>query len=141
MTGYTAGFSGLMSSGKGGTLEIAGKIPGATHHKHIDWPKVLKEIIAFDTKDILPRPLCLFGHSMGAEAILEICKGLRRVGIEVDYVGIIDLTLETFFDPNTPAGGNIKLLQEFHSAYKHVIFKGFAGKHELYELDEILDRI
>ncbi len=139
MTGYSTGFSGFMSTGKGGTQDIANRVPGSTHHRHGVWPKVLKEIIAFDTQNTLPQPLCLFGHSMGAEAVLEICAGLAKVDIEVDYAGIVDLTLETPWNPNTLAGGNIKLLQEFHSAYKHVEFKGFTGKHELFELDDIMD--
>ncbi len=135
MTGYTVGFSGLLSSGQGGTLEIAGRIPGATHYSHRSWRQVLKDIIALDTLGKLSRPLCLFGHSMGAEAVLEICAGLRKIGIEVDYAGIIDLTL----GPVTSAENNIKLLQEFHSQFQRVKFHDFQGVHELYELDDIMD--
>lgn len=134
MTGYTAGFAGLLSSGEGGTLAIAGKIPGARHYRHGQWPAVLKEIIAQDKAGRLARPLCLFGHSMGGEAVLEICAGLAQASIEVDYAGIIDLTL----GPVTSAGGNIRLLEEFHAQYQHVRFKGFKGEHRMHELDQIM---
>ena len=134
MTGYIAGFSGLLSSGKNGTRDIANRIPGAAHYRHGEWPQVLNEIIALETKKTLPRPLCLFGHSMGAEAVLEISEGLGKAGIVVDYAGIIDLTL----GPVTAAGSNIKLLQEFHAQYQHVRFNGFTGIHQRFELDDIM---
>ena len=137
MPGYSAGFSGLFSSGVDGTLDIARRIGGSTHYSHRDWPRVLADIVELHNSGNLPRPLCLFGHSMGAEAVLEISAGLRKLGVEVDYNAIIDLTL----GPTTKAGGNIKLLQEFHSQYARTKFdESFSGHHELYELDDIMGK-
>ncbi|MCP4108316.1 MAG: lysozyme [Desulfobacteraceae bacterium] len=135
MTGYTAGFSGLLSTGTGGTKEIATSIPGALHYHHYQWPYILKDIIRLNRAGNLPRPLCLFGHSMGAEAVLEIADELSKINIVVDYAGIIDLTL----GPVTKAGNNIKLLQEFHSQFQRVSFDNFQGTHEYYNLDQIMD--
>ncbi|MCP4184240.1 MAG: hypothetical protein GY761_13150 [Hyphomicrobiales bacterium] len=135
MTGYTAGFSGLLSTGTGGTQDIATSIPGALHYHHYQWRYILKNIIQLNKAGNLPRPLCLFGHSMGAEAVLEIADELRRINIVVDYAGIIDLT----FGPVTKAGNNIKLLQEFHSQFQRVSFDNFQGTHEYYNLDKIMD--
>ncbi len=141
MTGYVAGFSGLFSTGIGGTRDIAERIPGASHYAsgsgYADWREVADEIKAMHERDMLPRPLCLFGHSNGGYAVLKIAQELNRHGIQVDYLGIIDLTLK----PSPHVYGNVKLVQEFHSAYAKVkLNKTFRGKHEFHDLDELMDR-
>jgi GH24 family phage-related lysozyme (muramidase) len=136
MTPYIAGFSGLLSTGKGGTLEIAGKIDGAAHYAsssgYADWKEVFQDIVKKK-----PEFVALFGHSNGGYAVLKIAQALDAIGIAVDYLGIIDLTLK----PSPPVYGNVKLLQEFHAAYAHVdLHETFNGVHDLKELDEIMGR-
>lgn len=140
MTGYIAGFSGMFSSGEGGTRDIAERIPGAAHYASVfgtsDWQEVAQEITKLHLGDKLPRPLCLFGHSNGGYSVLKIAQTLDAQGIEVDYLGIIDLTLK----PSPPVYGNVKLFQEFHSAYaKTKLADDFSGKHEFYDLDKVMN--
>lgn len=135
MKNYVAGFSGLFSTGAGGTRKIAGRIPGAKHFRHTQWRTAVDEIVSLHDANQLGR-VCIFGHSMGGEAVLEIAQAVAKKGITVDYMGVIDLT----YGRTTPAGSNIRLLQEFYAAYNKVKFQGFRGTHKFFDLDEITGR-
>lgn len=133
---YIAGFSGLASSGEGGTREIVDRIPGAEHFIN---PTGLGSHTRYVTEIVEQRPsfIALFGHSKGAEQVLQIATGLAEHNIMVDYIGIIDMT----YWSRGVAGPNIKLMQEFHSAYAHARkHEDFMGEHELFELDQVTGR-
>ena len=133
MRSYIAGFSGLASTGEGGTKEIAERIPGARHYTN-PLPLDRTQVYVREIVEAKPDFIALFGHSKGAETVLKIAAALVEHRIVVDYIAIIDMTLLS----DGVAGPNIRVLDEFHSAYaKANIGADFMGKHNFHDLDEV----
>ncbi|MEO1141319.1 MAG: hypothetical protein AAFW66_03095 [Pseudomonadota bacterium] len=136
MQSFIAGFSGLASSGKGGTKAIAEQIPGARHFPH---PLGLgnERKYAEEIAQAKPDFIALFGHSEGADLVLQIAEELAKLHIVVDYIGIIDMT----YLASGEAGANIKVLQEFYAQYAKTEFlDSFQGDHQFFDLDELEGR-
>lgn len=59
-----------------------------------------------------PRSVAFIGHSMGAIAAMGMAKRMRKLGIRVAYVGLIDIP-----GPIGGVGRNVELAENFYHAF------------------------
>ncbi len=59
-----------------------------------------------------PQSVAFIGHSMGALAALGMAKRMRKLGIRVSYVGLIDIP-----GPVGAVGRNVELAENFYHAF------------------------
>lgn len=59
-----------------------------------------------------PESVAFIGHSMGAIAALSMAKRMRKSGIRVAYIGLIDIP-----GPIASVGSNVELAENYYHAY------------------------
>lgn len=59
-----------------------------------------------------PMSVAFIGHSMGALAALGMAKKMRKIGVRVAYVGLIDIP-----GPIGSVGANVELAENFYHAF------------------------
>ena len=111
-------FSGLMSSivpgFSKGTKEIAAQIKyehptlEVSHHIWNEWKNISDEIIKRSMKSGR-HDVYIIGHSNGVLACANIAEDLRKMDIDVKYIGAIDPTAASFPE----IGSNVTKVDEF----------------------------
>ncbi|WP_176038414.1 lipase [Brucella tritici] len=74
---------------------------------HVAWRLVLNQILA-DQQHNPRAPVILIGHSLGANAVIDVAEALEKKGIQVDYMATFAAT-----GPD-PLPGNIKRVVNFY---------------------------
>jgi hypothetical protein len=62
----------------------------ATVHSHLAQDSVTQRLVRLSTAGRLPRPLCIGGHSLGADAAIETCGRLWAAGVATEELVTLD---------------------------------------------------
>jgi thioesterase domain-containing protein len=104
---------GLANIFSTGLDEIGRRLQAAGVDAHVEaftaWGWALDKIVA-DRRKYGPQPIILVGHSLGANAVIDLAEALEKRGIQVDYMASFAAT-----SPD-PLPGNIKRIVNFYFA-------------------------
>ncbi len=72
----------------------------ASVHSHLAGEQVAERLLTLARQNRLPRPLCIGGHSLGADTAIDLCGGLHAANLATDAL----FTLDPVLVGTVPAG-------------------------------------
>lgn len=139
--GSTFLFLGLWNVFSKGLDDVAANLNEEGYHAQSlpgpDWQQIGDQIIVLHRADKLRRPLVLGGHSLGADKALYLAEKLRRAGVEVDYICLLDATNPPKVPSNVKRCHNIYLSHPMTDWFP--AFRGIAVSAVRPEVTELVN--
>jgi hypothetical protein len=140
--GTTFLFLGLWNVFSKGLDDVRDNLNEAGYHASSlpgpEWRSVGDQIIAMERRGELRRPLILGGHSLGADKALYLSEKLKRAGVTVDYVLLLDPTNPPTVTSNVQRCHNIYLshrLTDWFPAFRGIAVETASRETELINFD------
>ena len=140
--GSTFLFLGLWNIFSKGLDDVAANLNEEGYHAQSlpgpEWRQTGDQIIELDRKGELRRPLVLAGHSLGADKALYLAEKLRRAGVEVDYICLLDATNPPRVPANVKRCHNIYLshpMTDWFPAFRGIAVSAKSPETELVNYD------